>query len=144
MRCCTLLWIKVMSCKGEGDKYFFQVTVSQNFPSSVPISQHNHTNLCCNESCFGIKREQLPLIEHSSEIVVGSVVGHGFGVQGSVDGWLSSFHCQSIQLHCGGDATCNSAPQNHINASTPMHFSQKKNHKFLMSSSVITYFSVLY
>lgn len=43
----------------------------------------------------------VPLVEHPSEVVVGSVVGHGFGVQRPVDSWLPSLHGQTIQLHCG-------------------------------------------
>lgn len=42
-----------------------------------------------------------PLVEHASEVVVGSVVGHGLGIQGPVDSWFSSLHSQTIQLHCG-------------------------------------------
>ena len=48
--------------------------------------------------------EASPLVEYPSEVIVGSVVGHGLGVQGPVDGWLPSLHGQTIQLHRGGDA----------------------------------------
>ncbi len=50
--------------------------------------------------------KDVPLVEHSSKVVIGSVVGNGFGVQGSVDSWLPSLHGQAIQLHCRSDAAC--------------------------------------
>lgn len=42
-----------------------------------------------------------PLVEHASEVVVGSVVGHGLGIQRPVDGRLPPLHGQAVQLHCG-------------------------------------------
>jgi len=53
-----------------------------------------------------LRRKHIPLVEHSSKVVIGSVVGNGFGVQGSVDSWLPSLHGQAIQLHCRSDAAC--------------------------------------
>lgn len=50
--------------------------------------------------------KDIPLVEHSSKVVIGSVVGNGFGVQGSVDSWLPSLHGQAIQLHCRSNAAC--------------------------------------
>lgn len=41
------------------------------------------------------------MVEHASEVVVGSVVGHGLGVQRPVDGRLPSLHGQAVQLHRG-------------------------------------------
>lgn len=46
------------------------------------------------------------MVEHASEVVVGSVVGHGLGIQRPVDGRLPSLHGQAVQLHRGRYAAC--------------------------------------
>lgn len=56
--------------------------------------------------------KDVPLVEHSSKVVIGCVVGNGFGVQGSVDSWLPSLHSQAIQLNCRSDAACKKEMKN--------------------------------
>lgn len=50
--------------------------------------------------------EHSPLVEYASEVVVGSVVGHGLGIQRPVDGRLPSLHGQAVQLHRGRYTSC--------------------------------------
>ena len=95
-------------------------TVQLTFRISQGLSQQNLLKPFTRVTCIAFGTEMVksrcssvslifgssPLVEHPSEVIVSSVVGHGFGIQRPVDGWLPSLHGQTIQLHCGCYTAC--------------------------------------